>query len=261
MAKSRKTPIHALIDADIVVYQSCAFVERPIQWEGDWWTLHSDGREAKELIDVTVAEIVEATSATKVTLCFSSSNNWRMGVLPDYKANRASTRKPLCYRDAVDYCVSKYTTLALPRLEADDVIGITATRPKVKDSYIIVSEDKDFQSIPGTLYNPKTNVFMKVTKEAADRFHLYQTLVGDSTDNYKGCPGIGPVKAEKILDGGCNWDSVLKTYLGAGLTEQDALTQARVARILRHGEYDRAKARVHLWKPEGVAECATTIQQ
>jgi DNA polymerase-1 len=258
MAKKKKRT-HALIDADIVVYQACAAVEREIQWEGDWWTLHADGREAKELVDLAVAEIKEDVNADKISLCFSSPNNWRMTILPEYKANRAANRKPICYRDVLDYCYSTYPVSTMPRLEADDVIGILATRKRANEDIIVVSEDKDFKSVPGMLFNPKTKVFTLIDPEVADRFHLYQTLIGDSADNYKGCPGVGPVKAEKILEGNCTWEAVVSAYTAAGLTEQDALVQARVARILRNGDYDRAKARVKLWNP--TKQVAQTTQQ
>jgi DNA polymerase-1 len=65
---------------------------------------------------------------------------------------------------------------------------------------------------------------------------MYQTLVGDTSDGYPGCPGIGPVKAEKVLGMPPNWQDVVGAYRAAKLTEADALVQARVARILRYGE-------------------------
>ena len=75
-------------------------------------------------------------------------------------------------------------------------------------------------------------------------------------DGYSGCPGIGPKRAARILDGVFgdpggpgDWDAVVKTYVKAGLSEEEALVQARVARILRWGEYDRKKGKVKLWNP------------
>ena len=88
----------------------------------------------------------------------------------------------------------------------------------------------------------------EVTQEQADYNHLLQTLTGDSVDGYSGCPGIGPKRAEKILET-CDWDSVVSAYNKAGLEEQDALVQARVARILRWGEYDKRKKEPILWNP------------
>lgn len=67
-------------------------------------------------------------------------------------------------------------------------------------------------------------------------------LSGDAVDNYKGCPSIGKVKAAAIVDAVIDepeetiWKTIVETYESKGLTGEDALTQARVARILRHTE-------------------------
>tara|TARA_R100000700_G_C3130555_1_gene115965 strand:- start:592 stop:885 length:294 start_codon:yes stop_codon:yes gene_type:complete len=93
-----------------------------------------------------------------------------------------------------------------------------------------------------------TEVTETVTETLANYMHLYQTLVGDATDNYKGCPGVGPKKATEILEEP-TWDSVVKAFEKAGLTEEDALVQARVARILRADDYNFHKEEVILWQP------------
>jgi 5'-3' exonuclease len=43
----------------------------------------------------------------------------------------------------------------------------------------------------------------------------YQVLVGDSTDNYPGCPGIGAVKANKLLDSMAEGESYVPHLLAA----------------------------------------------
>ena len=58
---------------------------------------------------------------------------------------------------------------------------------------------------------------------------------------------MGPKGAEKVVDGG--WDSVVEVYENAGITAQEALVQAQVARILRTGEWTKAKG-VKLWQPK-----------
>jgi DNA polymerase-1 len=78
-----------------------------------------------------------------------------------------------------------------------------------------------------------------------------QTLTGDRVDGYPGCPGIGPARAEKIVDGG--WDAVVDTYAKAGLNESVALVQARMAYILRKGDYIKSSSRVRLWTPRKAA--------
>ncbi len=60
------------------------------------------------------------------------------------------------------------------------------------------------QTIPGPLLYPALKLQAQVpdhiTLAEADRYHLYQTLVGDATDGYPGCPGVGEVAANKVLD-------------------------------------------------------------
>jgi DNA polymerase-1 len=75
-----------------------------------------------------------------------------------------------------------------------------------------------------------------------------QTLTGDKTDGYPGLEGIGPVKADKILKEG-TYEEVLQAYRNAGFNDEFALSQARCARILRHGEYDWATKEIKLWNP------------
>jgi hypothetical protein len=86
--------------------------------------------------------------------------------------------------------------------------------------------------------------------EQADRYHLIQTLTGDVTDGYSGCPGIGPVKAELLCATAAPQSLVAvrcDAFKKAKLTEADALLQARLARILRNTEWDFDKSEVKLW--------------
>jgi DNA polymerase-1 len=74
--------------------------------------------------------------------------------------------------------------------------------------------------------------------------------MGDATDGYGGCPGIGPKTAEKLLDKhGAVWKTVVDAYLKAGLTEEDAIMNARMARILRAEDWDFENNEVKLWTP------------
>ena len=87
-----------------------------------------------------------------------------------------------------------YEVYLRPRLEADDCMGILSThKTLVPGERIIVSNDKDMQTIPGLLFNPaKDKKPRRISELEADRFFMYQTLVGDTTDGYPGCYGIGP---------------------------------------------------------------------
>ena len=248
-----------LIDADIFVYKATRLSEREINWEGDSWTLHSDMAEVKTIIDDQIWKVIEKTKVgsvlPKVTLCFSDRKNYRKVVNPDYKSNRKGGRKPMCFSIAIDYCKSEYNCVSYDWLEADDVLGIMSTEPS-KESTIIVSEDKDLLTIPGLHWDFKEEKIFKWSKDQADYQFFYQVLVGDTVDNYKGCQGIGPVSAEKILRENIGsvsdmWEVVLEAFLKSGQGEKEAIINARMARILRAGEFDTDTNIITLWTPEG----------
>lgn len=248
--------ILAAIDADILLYRVCSMVEQAIDWGDDRWTLYADAREAKMAVDSEISVLLDAVGASKCVLCFTAERNWRTAVFSDYKANRKSVRKPVCFSAVKSYLINQYDTMTEADLEADDCLGLIATGPKSRwrgcSQVVIVSEDKDLRSVPGWLFNPSSAVMTRISAAEADRFHLYQTLVGDSVDNYGGCPGIGPVKAERLLDASPTWETVVSAYNDAGVSESDALTQARVARILRHREYNFRTKEITLWKPRSI---------
>ena len=172
--------------------------------------------------------------------------NFRKKILSTYKANRIGKRKPVCYREVIDWIKALYVTRMIPTLEADDVVGILATHFKGEEVHS--SGDKDFRSIPGIFYNFLKGELYHISEREADKWFYTQTLIGDKADNYDGCPGIGEKTAEKIFKKeGVSWGTVKKTFLRKGLTEEDALQQARVARILRDTEWKDGKP--ILWSP------------
>src|SRR3546814_11013965 len=91
----------------------------------------------------------------------------------------------------------RYRVLSEDCLEGDDYIGILATRTSPMDR-VIVSEDKDMQTLPNVKIW-RQDTLGETTAESAENFWLYQTLMGDSTDGYKGCPGSGPTSADTLL--------------------------------------------------------------
>lgn len=239
----------ALVDADILAYQAASSAEQATDWGDGMWTLHCFEAEAIAHFNSLIASLKEKVVANKVLLAFSDKENWRKGVLPTYKSNRVSTRKPMLLRFLREYAEAKYDCRSIPTLEGDDVIGLTATG-KQGDTYVICSIDKDLKTIPGKHYNFGHDEFFEINAEEADYWHMVQTLTGDTTDGYAGCPGVGPKTAEKVLAGGTPyWEAVVKAYAKAGFGEEEALTQARVARILRYGDYDFDQKQVRLWTP------------
>lgn len=244
-----------LIDGDLLAYSSTSAAEVEVNWHGDLWTLHTDLAKAKESFSQKVEEGLKLTDCDRAIIALTSPDNFRLRVLPTYKGNR-KTRKPTGYPALIEWVKESFTTYQRPTLEADDILGILATHPKlVPGDRILWSADKDLKSIPGTLWRGElgpdgTPVLVRVSEEDADLHHLTQTLTGDQTDGYSGCPGIGPAKAAKILESASNkWRAVVDAYTKAGLSEAEALVQARVARICRHTDYDFKKKEVILWNP------------
>ena len=260
----------ALIDGDIFIYQAAAASERPIQWDEDLWTLHSSLSEAVSIFEDKLARAITGLAErshmasevkTLIALSDPEGGNFRKDVWPEYKANRKTKRSPLVRRALYNYVVANYETYSKPFLEADDVLGILQTSPYiVKGSKVIVSSDKDFMTIPGQHYNPDKQDFFTVDEDNSAYWHMLQALTGDSADGYPGCPGIGPKKAEAILDvverqGSSEafyeqaWPLVLAAYDKAGFGPDYALTMARLARICQRDDYNFKKKEVILWNP------------
>lgn len=242
------------IDADMLCFVSCSSVEREINWGDGLWTLHADAKEAETQIDdrvegivTTVLDKLNYEGEYRIIMCISDPKvNFRKKILSTYKANRIGKRKPVCYSEVLEWIKRNYTTKMIPTLEADDVIGIAATHFKGQEVHC--SGDKDFRSIPGIFYNFIKGELYHISEREADKWFYTQTLIGDKADNYDGCPGIGEKTAEKIFKKeGVSWGTVKKTFLRKGLTEEDALQQARVARILRDTEWKDGKP--ILWSP------------
>lgn len=248
-----KTPLILLFDADMLVFEACSSVEHEIQWEDDLWTLHADAADAKAKIDDRVSYITDKILGRlnyegdyEILMCFTDDYNFRKDILPTYKANRVGKRKPVCYRAVKEWVKENYTAYQRPGLEADDCIGILATS---KQNTVVISGDKDFKSVPGRFFDYRRDEFHEISVDEANYWHMFQTLIGDTADNYSGCPGIGAKTAEKILADGHPWSLVVSQFEKKGLTEHDALTQARVARILRKEDYDFKNKKVKLWEP------------
>ncbi|MCW2335579.1 DNA polymerase-1 [Rhodoblastus acidophilus] len=197
-------------------------------------------------------DIAQKLPNTVPYLCLTHPHNFRKDIDPTYKANRKAQRKPMAFSAFRKWVTETYTTITKPNLEADDVLGILATKPG--NDAIIMSADKDLRQIPGKHWDGEKVI--EVTKAEGDWWHMMQTLTGDPVDGYAGCPGIGKVKAERILKEaeepsvGFWWPCVLDAYEKAQLTEEDALKQARLARILQWDDWDQERQEVKLWVPK-----------
>ena len=214
-----------LIDADYIVYKSCAAAESEVDFGNDVILVTSNFTDAYNAAKREITRIEQKLGNFSTTiLFFSDSVNFRKNILPSYKGHR-NRKKPL--------------------LEGDDALGIYATK---FPGNIIVSPDKDMKQIPGQLYN-FDDVFT-ITAEEGAKWHLLQTMAGDNTDGYAGVPTIGIKRAEKIFEEkGYTWKAVVETFEEKGMTEEDALTNARLAKILTADDYDFQRKEPKLWSP------------
>jgi len=234
-----------LLDGDIVAYQISSACEQIHEWHEDRWTLNCDIADCQDNLRAFQDGLYKKFPESEIHYTFSDKLNFRKEVYPSYKGNR-KTRKPIAYKPFVDWIKARYPHYGLPKLEADDVMGIMSTQQP--GEWIIVTIDKDLNQIPGKVYNWTKQELNEFSLEDADNFFYMQCLTGDTTDNYPGLKGLGPVGAKKLLDSkGYNWQTVVDAYIKAGQTEEDALTQARCARILRASDWDSEKQEVVLW--------------
>ena len=223
-----------LIDADFIVYKSCASAEYDIDYGDDVIVVGSSFKEAYGNTIRELNKIKNQYFDGELILFFSDSVNFRKTVDPDYKGHR-NRKKPCGYKRVINKLADNYPLIRMPTLEADDAMGIYATS---NDDCIIVSPDKDMKQIPGTLYN-LTETFT-ITEQEGWEWFLIQTLAGDSTDGYSGAPGYGiKTSAKFFADNGYTWNSVVKAFKQKGLTEEDALRNARLAKILTSKDYDK----------------------
>ena len=255
-----------LIDGDVVLYQVAEAVADSFDidtFEDDDYIYRSIGwankQTAIDCLEATIDKIQRDCKGQEVAFCLSDPNgNFRKKINPNYKGNRKGI-KPILYKFLRDYMTgSGYTIWERPNLEADDVIGILATSEKIiKGDKVVWSLDKDFKTIPCKFHKcciTKADESRVISKEEADWWFMYQTLIGDRVDGYSGCPNIGDKKARKILGEVGEksleemWELVVNTFEKEGLSKEEALLNARMARILRAEDYDFKKKEVKLWE-------------
>ena len=232
-----------LIDCDYIVYKCCAAAETELDFGDDVIVVTSKFSDAYKCVQRDIDKIKrEFPFYEEMILFFTSPNNFRKKILPEYKGHR-NRKKPCGFKRVINQLKKDYKVIVKDTLEADDTMGIYATK---YPGNIIVSPDKDMKQIPGKLYNFDETV--DITPEEGARWHLIQTMSGDNTDGYSGVPGIGIKRAEKIFsEKGYTWQAVVETFEEKGMTEADALTNARLARILTINDYDEAKKEPILW--------------
>lgn len=218
-----------LLDADQIAYRSAFAVERVHDWGDDTLSKVCDKAELRRAVDLLVEQAMNDTGLDLVIFGHSGPNNFRKEILTDYKGNRDPRKRPIGLKEALAYIETTWPALCHPRLEADDILGVYASKWKTS---VLWANDKDFLTVPCRLF--QKGVLHEISEADADKALMIQTLTGDSTDNYRGIEGVGPKKAEKWLDThGYTWEAVHNAYLEHGYSFDYFIRTAKVARICR----------------------------
>ena len=276
-----------LIDGDVIAFTAASAVQHTHTDSFGFIMPFANLVEGEAVVDNMLLGLELDFKATHLRLILSDpKKNWRNDVWPAYKANRKDGIRPLLLDHLKQYLRDKYNAEHWPELEADDVLGILNTEPQAyPGKRILVGRDKDFKTIPGFYHRLKDYdskgkpIVNEITEWEATRFHMFQTLKGDMTDGYPGCPGIGDKRAEELLtepvllrptEGVVTrgprkgettvrwvseptkdyWAMIVSHYRKGGEGEEQALITARLANILRHDQYDRDTGEITLWTPD-----------
>ena len=244
-----------LVDADFTVYKSCAAAEQDYDFGDDVIIVTSRFSDAMAATERELTRLKNEFlwDDPELILFFSDSKNFRKKIYPDYKGHR-NRKKPCGYKRVINELANRYEVIVMPWLEADDSLGVYAT---AYPDCILCSPDKDMRQIPGRLYD--MNETTTIEKVDGDKWHYIQTLAGDQTDGYAGVPGYGVKTAAKYLEAeGYTWESIVKAFESKGMTEDDALVNARLAKILQAENYDFTKHEPIPWCPSDASSRADT---
>lgn len=244
-----------LLDADVLVYRLAYSEQVTTRWERDLWTQHALLEPALDKARGFIQKLMGDTGCTEVRCALSDlDRNFRREVMATYKQTRCGNIRPILFKPLREFFLTEHSATVIPGCEGDDVLAMWATELKYGE-FVLASIDKDLRQLHCCYYNwDKEDGVEVIGPEAAESSFLTQVLTGDRVDNYPGCKGIGPVRAEAILnsveDGEEPWDAIVRAYEKAGLSEAVALENARCARLLRHGDV-REDGAIRLWHPRG----------
>lgn len=261
----------AVIDGDVFAYQAACMGEGTadaIQMSDEVAVDVGNKGTALSALKSKLAAVMRLPKIDNIIVALSDDDNFRKDIHPGYKRERGE--KPESYAHMVAYLRRAYVCHTLPGLEGDDVMGLLLTGKHAKE-YVGFTTDKDLYTIPGNIcrmghdwvkgvYKPR-----HISIKGADRFWMTQTITGDTVDGYKGAPGAGPKAAKKALERCIGlrqmWDAALHVYadqfdhkrwgqqFNCPRAYDEALMNARCARILRTGDYDHKTGEVKLWLP------------
>lgn len=201
-----------LFDAYAIIFRSYyAFISRP--------TINSKGLNTSAILGFcnTLKEILDKEKPTYLGVAFDRGKTFRHEAFPPYKAQRQETPEDI--KLSVPYIKQVLEAMNIPVLqadgfEADDVIGTLATEAGRQgiDTYML-TPDKDYGQLIGPnvkMFRPRHGGGYDVIgeKEVAAKYGIASAsqvvdllaLMGDASDNYPGCPGVGEKTAVKLIN-------------------------------------------------------------
>ena len=202
-----------LLDAYALIYRAYyAFIKAP--------RINSKGQNTSAILGFvnTLEDVLRRQSPTHIGVAFDPAGpTFRHEAYADYKAQREETPEAIRWSvPVIKDIIRAYRIpiLEVPGYEADDVIGTLATRAGAQgiDTYMM-TPDKDYGQLVGPhvfMYRPRHGDKEFDTlgvEEVKEKFGIDTPaqvidllgLMGDSSDNIPGCPGVGEKTAQKLI--------------------------------------------------------------
>lgn len=198
-----------------------------------------DTNKAIKFLEDNLDRLMDTLQANNCELVIGDTHNFRKDINPNYKANRPS--KPPIYEIVLGVVNRKFNPISLKNLEADDTCRILYEDNSFypNTDKIIVSIDKDFFSVPCKFYRDLPNNNLVDIDLDTAQYNLYkQIIMGDTSDNYKGIPGYGEVKASKFLEFSKDEKEIIKLFEDNGLTRDDYIMNYNMAHLVSINEYN-----------------------
>ena len=201
-----------LLDAYALIYRSYyAFIKNP--------RINSKGLNTSAIIGFcnTLNEVLQKEQPTHIGVAFDPHGpTFRSEAFPEYKAQREETPEDI--RNAVPIIKDILKAYNIPILqvdgyEADDVIGTLAKKAdSIGVQTYMLTPDKDYGQLVTEnvkIYRPRHGGGYEVMgpKEVTEKYGITTplqvidllALMGDSADNFPGCPGVGEKTATKLI--------------------------------------------------------------
>ena len=211
-----------LIDAYALIYRSYyAFLRNP--------RINSKGLNTSAIMGFcnTLNEVLTKESPTHIGVAFDHGKTFRHEAFPEYKAQREETPEDI--KLSVPLIKQILEAMHIPILqvdgfEADDIIGTVATRFGSDGiETFMLTPDKDYGQLIGPnvfMYRPRHGGGYEIIgeKEVGDKYGIptpaqvidLLALMGDTADNFPGCPGVGEKTAAKLINQFGSIDNMLQ---------------------------------------------------